>query len=132
MLFDAAHGAISAAFAAAKPGAKGFEVDAAARSHLTSRGLPEITHATGHQVGRYEHDGGAMLAPQWKRYGNAPFGTLEKNMIFTLEPTILLEEGDFSVLCEEDILITESGAEFLSSRQTELVLVPCTNTKGGQ
>ena len=132
MLFDAAHGAISAAFAAAKPGAKGFEVDAAARSHLTSRGLPEITHATGHQVGRYEHDGGAMLAPQWKRYGNAPFGTLEKNMIFTLEPTILLEEGDFSVLCEEDILITESGAEFPSSRQTELVLVPCTNTKGGQ
>ena len=45
---------------------------------------------------------------------------------------VLLEEGDFSVLCEEDILITESGAEFLSSRQTELVLVPCTNTKGGQ
>ena len=53
-------------------------------------------------------------------------------MIFTLEPTILLEEGDFSVLCEEDILITETGAEFLSHRQRELVLVPCSNTEGGQ
>ena len=125
MIFDAAHHAISAAFAAAKPGAKGYEVDQAARSHLVSRGLPEITHATGHQVGRFEHDGGTMFAPQWKRYGSAPFGTVEAGMIFTLEPTVLMEEGDYSVLCEEDILITEEGAEFISRRQDELVLVQC-------
>ena len=50
-------------------------------------------------------------------------------MLFTLEPTILLEEGDFSVLCEEDIHITETGAEFISKRQTSLVLIPCPDQK---
>lgn len=129
MLFDAAYHAISEAFAVAKPGVKGYEVDQAARSYLVSRGLPEITHATGHQIGRAEHDGGMMFAPKWKRYGDAPYGTVEKDMLFTLEPTILLEEGDFSVLCEEDIHITETGAEFISKRQTSLVLIPCPDQK---
>lgn len=132
MIFDAAHHAISAAFAAARPGVKGYEVDQAARSYLISRGLPEITHATGHQVGRYEHDGGTMFAPQWKRYGSAPFGTVEEGMIFTLEPTVLMEEGDYSVLCEEDILITAGGAEFISKRQNELVLVQCPEEEKGR
>lgn len=123
MIFESAHNAISAAFSVAKPGAKGYEVDAAARSYLVSRGLPEITHATGHQIGRQEHDGGTMLAPKWNRYGKAPYGVLEKDMLFTLEPTVLMGDGDYSVLCEEDIHITEDGAEFISHRQESLVLI---------
>ena len=40
----------------------------------------------------------------------------------TLEPTIL-NDDDYSILCEEDILVTKDGAEFLSKRQDELVLI---------
>ena len=63
-----------------------------------------------------------MFAPRWERYGNAPYGTIEENMVLTLEPTIL-NDDDYSILCEEDILVTKDGAEFLSKRQDELVLI---------
>ncbi|MCL2377599.1 MAG: Xaa-Pro peptidase family protein [Defluviitaleaceae bacterium] len=122
-MFDAAYNAISKAFEAAKPGVQGYMVDEAARSYLLSRGMPEITHATGHQIGQRIHDGGALFAPRWERYGNAPYGVIHPGMVFTLEPTILNDDGDFSVLCEENILVTESGAEFLSRRQEKLILV---------
>lgn len=120
--FDAAHEAITRASKAAHPGVIGYEVDKVAREYLLSVGMPEITHATGHQLGQFEHDGGAMFAPRWERYGNAPYGTIEENMVLTLEPTIL-NDDDYSILCEEDILVTKDGAEFLSKRQDELVLI---------
>lgn len=121
-MFDAAHEAITQASKAVRPGVVGYEVDHAARSYLLSQGMPEITHATGHQIGQFEHDGGTMFAPKWDRYGDAPYGIIEENMIFSLEPTIL-NENDYSVLCEEDILVTADGAEFLSKRQDELILI---------
>ena len=120
--FDAAHEAITRASKAVHPGVIGYEVDKVAREYLLSVGMPEITHATGHQLGQFEHDGGAMFAPRWERYGNAPYGTIEENMVLTLEPTIL-NDDDYSILCEEDILVTKDGAEFLSKRQDELVLI---------
>lgn len=123
-LFDAAHQAITLAAQAVKPGVIGYQVDQAAREYLLSQGMPEITHATGHQIGQFEHDGGAMFAPRWERYGQAPYGVIEENMVLSLEPTILNGEGDYSVLCEEDILVTRDGAEFLSRRQDQLILIP--------
>ena len=123
-MFDAAHNAITKAFQAIMPGVEGWTVDDAARSYLHSRGMPDITHSTGHQVGQFVHDGGAMFAPRWERYGQAAYGIIEAGMVLTLEPTILNPDGDFSVLCEENILVTDSGAEFLSVRQDELILIP--------
>lgn len=120
--FDAAHEAITRASQAIHPGVIGYEVDQVAREYLLSVGMPEITHATGHQLGQFEHDGGAMFAPRWERYGNAPYGMIEENMVLTLEPTIL-NDNDYSILCEEDILVTKTGAEFLSKRQDELILI---------
>lgn len=120
--FEAAHGAITRAFETAKPGVIGWMVDQAAREYLLSCGMPEITHATGHQLGQYEHDGGAMFGPRWERYGKAPYGVIEENMVLTLEPTILYD-NDYSVLCEEDIVITKDGARFLSKRQDSLILI---------
>ena len=120
--FDAAHEAITRASQAIHPGVIGYEVDQVAREYLLSVGMPEITHATGHQLGQFEHDGGAMFAPRWERYGNAPYGIIEENMVLTLEPTIL-NDNDYSILCEEDILVTKTGAEFLSKRQDELILI---------
>ncbi len=120
--FKAVYEAISKAKKTIKPGMKGYEIDKIAREHLTSKGMPEITHATGHQIGRATHDGGTLLGPKWERYGKAPYGKIEAGMVFTLEPTILRQD-DYSILTEENILVKENGAEFLSKRQEGIVLI---------
>lgn len=121
--FDAAHAAITAAGEALKPGVQGYEVDLVARNLLLERGMPEITHATGHQIGRDVHDGGTLLGPRWERYGHAPYGLVEPGMVFTLEPTILPEDGP-TFIVEENVLVTEAGIEYLTVRQDELILIP--------
>lgn len=120
--FESAYGAISAGFNRLKPGVVGWQVDQAARQHLLDRGMPEITHATGHQIGRETHDGGTLLGPTWERYGDAPYGMVQENNVFTLEPTILPDTQPF-ILTEENVLITASGAKYLSRRQETLVLI---------
>ena len=117
--FASAKQAIEAAFAALKPGARGHEVDAAARSVHLANGYPEISHATGHQIGRHVHDGGTILGPRWERYGDAPDGAIREGQVFTIEPTILMSPEP-SMLVEENVVVTSSGAEWLSRRQTEL------------
>ena len=73
-------------------------------------------------MGRYAHDGGALLAPAWERYGNLPFIPLEKDQVFTIEPRIYIK--DFGVATvEEMVVITADGAEYLSEPQRELYLV---------
>lgn len=119
--FASAKQAIEAAFAAMRPGVAGHEVDAAARQVHLSNGFPEISHATGHQIGRHVHDGGVILGPRWERYGDAPFGELEEGNVFTIEPTILMSPAP-SMLVEENVVVTESGAKWLSQRQTNLWL----------
>lgn len=117
--FASAKQAIEAAFAALRPGVKGYEVDRAARDVHLANGYPEISHATGHQVGRHVHDGGTILGPRWERYGDAPYGEVEEGNVFTIEPTILMSPQP-SMLVEEDVLVTADGAEWLSERQTYL------------
>ena len=120
--FASAHAAITAAFGAIAPGLEGWQVDEVARRVHLDNGFPEISHATGHQLGRHVHDGGAILGPRWERYGSAPYGVLEPGNVFTLEPTIL-QTGAPSMLVEENVLVTETGARWLSERQNELWLI---------
>lgn len=122
--FAAAHGAITLVKESIKPGMKGHELDSLARNHLLNCGMPEITHATGHQVGRCTHDGGALLGPCWERYGNAPHMEVEEGNVFTIEPTILFTDGDYSILTEEIIRVGHEGATFLSRRQEAIILIP--------
>ena len=128
--FENARDAISAAFRAVRPGVRGWEIDDVARRFLLEKGMPEITHATGHQIGLAVHDGGTLLGPRWSRYGQAPFGELAEGMVFTLEPTILRDSG-YSALVEENILVTADGAECLSERQMELYLIPSSSNQRG-
>ena len=105
---------IRLAFSALKPGVRGLDIDTIARGHIVSQGYDEYPHALGHQVGRYAHDGGALLAPAWERYGNLPFMPLEKDQVFTIEPRIYVK--DFGVATvEEMVVITAGGAEYLSA-----------------
>lgn len=119
--FASAKEAIEVAFAALWPGARGFEVDAVAREVHLRNGYPEISHATGHQIGRHVHDGGTILGPRWERYGGASEGEVVAGNVFTVEPTILMSPEP-SMLVEENVLVTEDGAEWLSERQHELWL----------
>ena len=117
--FASAKEAIEAAFAALRPGALGHEVDAAARAVHLRNGYPEISHATGHQIGRHVHDGGTILGPTWERYGHAPHGEIRVGAVFTIEPTILMSPEP-SMLVEENVVVTQDGAAWLSERQAEL------------
>jgi Xaa-Pro aminopeptidase len=112
---------IQLAFDALRPGAKGVDIDKIARDYIVSQGYKEYPHALGHQVGRSTHDGSALLAPAWERYGKLPFLPLEEGQIFTIEPRLYIDQGVVTI--EEMVLITAEGAEWLSAPQREIYLI---------
>lgn len=117
--FDAVRAAIEAGRAALKPGAIGWEVDAAGRNAITKLGYPEYQHALGHQVGRSAHDGSTILGPRWERYQQTPYGVAEEGNVFTLELGVHLPGRGYIGL-EEDVIVTATGCQYLSTPQTEL------------
>jgi Xaa-Pro aminopeptidase len=118
--FEVIRRAIEAARLALKPGIPGREVDAVARSVVTSAGYPEFKYATGHQLGRVAHDGGALLGPSWERYGTDPDLPVESGNVFTLEPGLVVPGYGYIGL-EEDVLVTPQGAVYLGEPQTSLL-----------
>lgn len=120
--FTAVADTIQDAFGRLRPGVLGRDIDAEARKFITQRGYPEYQHALGHQLGRSVHDGGSLLGPEWARYGNSPRWPLEPGQVFTLELEAEVPEVGYASL-EEDVAITESGAEWLSEPQTEPALL---------
>jgi Xaa-Pro aminopeptidase len=120
--WDAVWAAVDAGAAALRPGAVGHEVDGAARDRLVSAGFPEPKYALGHQLGRSAHDGGTILGPRWDRYGAASLGTVEEGNVFTLEYGAPVP-GRGYVGLEEDVVVTSTGVEWLSTPQRELWLV---------
>ena len=119
--FDTIVKAINVAAAEMKPGVIGRTVDAIARGIVTGAGYPEYMYSTGHHIGRTTHDGSGTLGPAWERYGETPLYPLEAGHVYTVEPG--LEVPDYGYIgLEEDVMVTESGAIFLSTPQTELIL----------
>ena len=120
--WDAVWASMDAGAAVLRPGVQGHEVDAAARASLVAAGYDEPKHALGHQLGRAAHDGGALLAPLWDRYGDAPRGLVEEGQVYTLEYGAQVPGRGYIGL-EEDVLVTADGLEWLSTPQRELWLV---------
>ncbi|MEI7577424.1 MAG: Xaa-Pro peptidase family protein [Armatimonadota bacterium] len=112
-------GAIQAGANRLRPGVKGYEVDAAARSFLISTGYPEYMHALGHQVGRVAHDGGSLLGPRWERYGRLPDEPIEEGQVYTLELGVTVPGRGYLGL-EEMVRVGESGIEWLSTPQRSI------------
>ncbi|HTY61403.1 MAG TPA: Xaa-Pro peptidase family protein [Acidobacteriota bacterium] len=114
--------AIESSRQALKPGMHGHEIDRIAREIVITAGYDEFPHGLGHQVGRFAHDGTALLGPPWEKYANKPFELVEKGMVFTLEPRLTIPERGIATV-EEMVVVTNEGADYLSTPQKELLLV---------
>ncbi|OGU58207.1 MAG: Xaa-Pro aminopeptidase [Ignavibacteria bacterium RBG_13_36_8] len=120
--FDVIKETIQLSAKAILPGKEGCEIDDVARNYIIEHGYNHYEHGLGHQVGRVAHDGGALLAPRWGRYGNLPHLKLEENQVFTLEPRLTIEGHGIATI-EEEIVITKDGCEFLSELQQKIYLI---------
>jgi Xaa-Pro aminopeptidase len=107
---------------AMKVNATGNSIDVIAREILVDAGYPEYQHALGHQLGRVAHDGGALLGPLWEKYGDSPKQTLEVGQVFTIEPDVAVPNFGHIGL-EEDVVMTDKGAEYIGEPQREIVLL---------
>ncbi len=100
---------------AAKPGATAESVDIAARQVVIEAGYGDlIRHRTGHGIGLEAHE------PPYIVRGNERI--LAPGMVFTVEPGIY-RTGEIGVRIEDDILITEDGAESLTTFPRELLVI---------
>ena len=114
-VFDIVHRAQSAALAAARPGVPCEAVDAAARKVIVDAGYGPgykyFTHRVGHGLGMDGHEWPYLV-------GGDPL-PLAANMTFSDEPGIYIR-GEFGVRLEDDMHITESGAELLTPQSPSL------------
>jgi Xaa-Pro aminopeptidase len=116
-IYDAVLDAQRAAIAVIRPGIDTAAVDAAARSVLQARGLGEaFGHGTGHGLGLDVHEEPRIA----KARPDAPAVPLEPGMVFTVEPGAYLP-GWGGVRIEDDVVVTATGCELLTSAPRELL-----------
>jgi Xaa-Pro aminopeptidase len=106
--YDCVYQSTDAGFAAARPGATTTDVWQAMWSVLEAGG------AMGNDVGRMGHGLGAQLT-EWPSLTASDNTPLRAGMVITLEPGMEFASGKLMVH-EENIVITEDGAEMLSKR----------------
>ncbi len=101
---------------AVRSGIHAQAVDVAARAVITEAGFgAHFTHRTGHGLGLEIHEPPYLLA------GNVQ--PLRAGMTFTVEPGIYLE-GVGGIRIEDDVLVTETGQETLTTLPREPFVVP--------
>jgi Xaa-Pro aminopeptidase len=116
-IYDIVLGAQNAALAALKPGAdmcrKGKQsLYKISYDYINSHGKDQngkplgqyFIHGLGHNIGLNVHDPGDSCKP------------LMPGQVVTMEPGIYIPEENLGVRIEDDVLITESGYELLSSK----------------
>ncbi len=114
-IFDVVHRAQAAALKSARPGVECQAVDAAARKVITDAGYgPDykyFTHRLGHGIGMDGHE--------WPYLVRGNTTLLAHGMTFSDEPGIYVP-GEFGVRLEDDMHITENGAELFTAPSPSL------------
>ncbi|HUF48239.1 MAG TPA: Xaa-Pro peptidase family protein [Vicinamibacterales bacterium] len=118
-LFRAVFDAEAAAIDAVRPGVSAASVDGAARQVLVDRGYgAAFLHATGHGLGLEVHE-----APRLGRaVGDEASEVLAEGMVFTVEPGAYVA-GLGGVRIEDDVLVTATGVEVLTTASRDLLIV---------
>ena len=121
-MFQTAIDANDAALSVLMPGTPGYKIDEIARKLIVKRGYADYPHALGHVLGRSTHEIGPLLGPRWpNRYGNQGEKTVQKDMVFTIEPSVQSRFGTCNL--EQDVLVTKNGYKGMSKRQDDLIRV---------
>ncbi len=114
-VFDFVHQAQTAAVKKAAPGVAAQYVDAAARKVVADAGYganyDHFAHRVGHGMGMDGHE--------WPYLVRGNTLKLTPNMVFSDEPGIYIK-GEFGVRLEDDMHITESGAELFTPQSPSL------------
>ena len=114
-VFDIVHRAQAAALAAARPGVECGSIDTAARKVITDAGYgPDykyFTHRLGHGMGMDGHE--------WPYLVRGNKTKLQANMTTSDEPGIYIR-GEFGVRLEDDMHVTENGAELFTPQSPSL------------
>ena len=114
-VFEIEYRAQTAALKAARPGVECQAVDAAARKVIADAGFGPgykyFTHRVGHGIGLDGHE--------WPYLVKGNTQKLEPGMTFSDEPGIYIP-GEFGVRLEDDMVITEDGAELFTPQSPSL------------
>ncbi|MCF6408410.1 M24 family metallopeptidase [Pseudalkalibacillus salsuginis] len=98
-----------------KPGMTGKEADALTRDYIKEKGFGEnFGHSTGHGIGLDVHEGPGLSFKVDT--------VLEPGMVVTVEPGIYVS-GLGGVRIEDDVVITKTGCEKLSTSSKELFII---------
>jgi Xaa-Pro dipeptidase len=120
-VFDVVKKAQSASLKAAKPGAVTGVVDAAARKVLDDAGygpgFKYLTHRVGHGLGMDMHEWPYLVDNNM--FGPEARPVLKAGMVTSNEPGIYIP-GEFGVRLEDDMHITNDGAELLTPQSMSL------------
>lgn len=103
--------------AAAKPGNRMCDVDAACRDYIVSKGYGAyFTHRTGHSIGTEDHETGDV--------SSVNTAVIRPGQCFSVEPGIYLREEGIGVRVEDLVLITEDGCRVLNQYPKALKVLP--------
>jgi Xaa-Pro dipeptidase len=120
-VFEIVRRAQKAALEAARPGAPNEVVDAAARKVIVDGGygpgFKYFTHRVGHGLGLEMHEWSYLV--KGNMYGWPARPTLQPGMVFSDEPGIYIR-GEFGIRLEDDLHVTETGAELLTTPSPSL------------
>jgi Xaa-Pro aminopeptidase len=113
--YDAMRAAATAAFAAARPGVTGAEVDAVSRATCASAGFTQFPHHTGHGTGFRYHESRPQLVP-------GGMDVLAAGNVIITEPGIYSPELQGGVRFEDDAVVTGDGAQVFATTDYPLDL----------